>query len=324
MGTAKVDFRQVAIHEQDLFFVDAGTLDDLAVGAGDEALAPELDAVLAGEAAVGCGDFFDADAVGGGDVAAVGDGVASLDQFPTFVLGVSEFFLFRRVPADGGRIEKDLCPGHGGESCGFGEPLVPADEHADRCPGGFEGAETGVAGGEIKLLVVERVVGDVHLAVDAHDLAVRADDGGGVVIKTGGATFKERRDDHAAVLAGELAEGVGGRAGNRLGQIEKAMILGLAEILGGEQFLCAEDFRPAESGLVEKIELRRAIALWISRAGHLRQADAHDRGRGIRDGFVGTFFFHRDVACSAGERNWAADRRNRSTFSAASPMPVLP
>ena len=64
-------------------------LHDLPVRARDEALAPELDAVLAHRLAVGAEDLLQADAVRGADVAAVGDGVAALDQFPRLVLGLA-------------------------------------------------------------------------------------------------------------------------------------------------------------------------------------------------------------------------------------------
>ena len=65
--------------------------------------------------------------------------------------------------------------------------------------GGFE-AE--VAGGEVKLLVVEGVVGDVHLAVDVGDAAVALDGDGGVVVEAGGSALEEAGDDDDAGLRG--------------------------------------------------------------------------------------------------------------------------
>jgi hypothetical protein len=84
---AELDLGQIAVHQHDLFLVDAGALDDLTVGGGDEGLAPELDAVLVDGAAVGTADQLVADSVGGADVAAVGDGVGALDGLPGVVLG---------------------------------------------------------------------------------------------------------------------------------------------------------------------------------------------------------------------------------------------
>ena len=167
----------------DFFLVDRSLGDDLPVGRGDEGLAPELDAVFADGFAVGLEDFFDADAVGGADVAAVGDRVAALDQFPAFVLGVAVLGFFRGMPADGGGVEENLGALQRGEAGAFGEPLVPADQDADLAVGGVPGAEAGVAGGEVEFFVVERVIGDVHLAIDAFDRAVGFDDDGGVVVE---------------------------------------------------------------------------------------------------------------------------------------------
>ena len=67
----------------------AGFGENFAGGAGDKALAPEFDAVAADE-------FFVADAIGDGDVAAVGDGVAALDGFPGGVLALAVFAFSRR------------------------------------------------------------------------------------------------------------------------------------------------------------------------------------------------------------------------------------
>ena len=66
-----------------------------------------------------------------GDKAAVGDGVRALDGFPRAVLAFAVFFFLARMPADGGRIKKDLRALHRGQPRGFGIPLVPANQHAD-------------------------------------------------------------------------------------------------------------------------------------------------------------------------------------------------
>src|SRR5262245_16164177 len=54
-------------NDQDLFLIRAGFGKDFARGAGNEALAPEFNSVP--------GEFFVPDAVGHGDVAAIGNGV---------------------------------------------------------------------------------------------------------------------------------------------------------------------------------------------------------------------------------------------------------
>jgi hypothetical protein len=79
---------------------------------------------------------------------------------------------FGRVPADGGGVEEDVGALEGGEARAFGIPLIPAHEDADAAEGGIEIAEAEVAGREIELLEVERVVGDVHFAVQPGDFAI--------------------------------------------------------------------------------------------------------------------------------------------------------
>ena len=86
------------------------------------------------------------------------------------------------MPADGGGVEEDLRALQRGQPRGFGIPLVPADQHADLAVAGLPGAEAEVARREIELLVVKRVVRDVHLAVDAQQRAVGVNDRRGVVV----------------------------------------------------------------------------------------------------------------------------------------------
>ena len=152
------------------------------------------------------------------------------------------------MPADGGGVEKNFRALHGGEAGGFGIPLVPADEHADFAVTRLPGAEAEVAGSEIKFLVEERVVGNVHLAIDAEERAVGVDDGGGVVIKAGGALLEKRGDDDDGMFFGEFLKGGGAGAGDGLGQFEIIVVLALAEILGAEQFLGADDLRALLGG----------------------------------------------------------------------------
>ena len=108
------------------------------------------------------------------------------------------------------------------------------------CLGGFE-AE--VAGGEVELFVVERVVGDVHLAVDAAERTIGVEDGGGVVVDAQSALFEERCNQDDAVLPGGGGEFLSGRAGDGLGQVEQGVVFALAEVLGLEKLGQADDLR---------------------------------------------------------------------------------
>src|SRR5271169_2373986 len=107
------------------------------------------------------------DTVGHGDVAPVCDGMGPLDGFPGGMLPLAQLRFLARMPADGGGVEENLRALQGGQARGLGIPLVPTDQHADLAIAGLPGAEAEVAWSEVELLVIERVVRDVHLAVDA-------------------------------------------------------------------------------------------------------------------------------------------------------------
>src|SRR5262245_43692388 len=89
-----IHLAEVNRYEQRLLLVGAGAGENLAERAGNEALAPELQAVSA------CGAFV-ADTIGRGDIAAVGDRVTALNQFPCALLARAVLLLFLRMPADG-------------------------------------------------------------------------------------------------------------------------------------------------------------------------------------------------------------------------------
>ena len=84
------------------------------------------------------------------------------------------------------------------------------------------------------------------------------------------------------VLLRERLERLGGRARNRLGELEEAVILDLAEILRAEQLLRADDLRPAIGRLLDERELPGEIGLGILAARHLCQRDA-DSGHLVND-----------------------------------------
>ena len=143
---------------------------------------------------------FEAHAIHRGDENAVGDGVGALDGAPGIELRRAEFRLLRGMPADGRGIEKNIRAAQAREARAFGIPLVPADQHADPAVARVEVGEAQIAGREIKLLVVERIVGDVHLAVEAQQRAIGVEHRRRVVIKAGGAALEERSDDDDAQI----------------------------------------------------------------------------------------------------------------------------
>src|SRR5207249_1591462 len=111
---------------------------------------------------------FVPDAIRHGDVAAVRDRVRALDRLPRVVLPLAEFFFLARMPADRRREKKNLRAAQRSEPRAFGIPLVPADADADARELRLPREEAKVARREVKLLVVSRVVRNVHLAILAE------------------------------------------------------------------------------------------------------------------------------------------------------------
>jgi hypothetical protein len=145
---------------------------------------------------------------------------------------------------------------------------------------GLRGFEAEVAGGEVELLVVERVVGDVHLAVEVGDGAVFFDGDGGVVIQARRSTFKKTGDEDDAGLAADAGEGVGGGAGDGLGEREEGVVFALAEVLGAEELGEADDVGALAGCLVDALGGLVQIELRVWVAGHLDEGDAFDGGVG--------------------------------------------
>src|SRR6476661_681185 len=123
-----------------------------------------------------------ANAICHGYVASIRDRVTALNGFPRGMLGRSELLLLARMPANCRRIKNDFGTAQRGQPRRFGIPLVPANADSYFAMLGVPRLKPKVAGGEIKFLVIERIVWNVHLAVLAEQLAVRVDDCGGVVI----------------------------------------------------------------------------------------------------------------------------------------------
>lgn len=181
----------------------------------------------------------------------------------------------------------------GGESGGFGEPLIPADEHGGggvacvlggesvgargccrgcwgegairafaairlgvgrRIRGNCGGVCGGVAGGEVVFFVEAWVVGDVHFAVLAGDLAGGVDHDGGVVVDAGCAFFEEAGGEIDLEFFGKVAECLGGWAGDGLCEVEVGFILDLGEVAGGEEFLGGDELGTLSSGVADHVD----------------------------------------------------------------------
>ncbi len=264
--------REIDFAEEDFFRIVRGLGDDAAEGIGQKAAAPELEAGALGAIAEDVAILM-TDAIDAGHVDAVGDGVRALDGLPCVVLRGAELVLLGRMPADGRGIEKDFCALQGGEARAFGIPLIPADERADAAEGGVDGAKSEIAGREVVLLVVERIVGDVHLAIDAGDAPIGVEGDGGVVVEARGAALKERGNDDDASFAGDLAEFRGRGSWDGLGEIEEAEVFALAEVLSAKKLGEADDVCAETRGLANVADGRGEVGLGIGPHSHLDQSN---------------------------------------------------
>src|SRR5579872_3692472 len=160
-------FERLHIHvaDKDFLAIMRGFGEHATEGIAEERSAPKLESLARGRLAANVASL-EADAIYDRDINAVGDRVGALDGAPGVVLRHAKFGLLRRVPADCCRIKKNLRALQCRQPCALGIPLIPADERAKFSGAGVERTESEIAWSEIKLLVVEGVVGDVHLAVE--------------------------------------------------------------------------------------------------------------------------------------------------------------
>lgn len=276
MGAGDIDLVQIHAGQENFLAIRGGFGEEFAGRSGDEAAAPEFESVAPHR-------FFMSNAVGGGHEAAIGNRVGALNSFPGGLLGSAVMLFFGRMPADGGGVEKDLGALERGQTGRFGVPLVPADQNAEGAESGFPGAKTEISGRKIKLFVKQRVLRDVHFAVDAQEGAVGVDDGGGVVIEAWGAFFEQGGNDDDTVFFGEGLKCLGAGSGDGFSKLELGVILRLAKVLGAKKLLGADDLSPLFGGFCGQIEGVAKVHIGIGVAHGLQE-----RQRGLG---VGSFVF---------------------------------
>ncbi len=240
----------------------------MAKGIGDERVAPEFEARIAVLRFA-----FESNTIDDGGVDAVGDGVAALNRFPGVELGGAELGFFVRMPADAGGIENHIRAAECGEARAFGIPLVPADLHADARVASVKIRKAEVAGSEIELFVIERIIRNVHLAVFAQEGAVGVEHRAGIVINAGSAALEKRNDQRDFLLFCHLRELFGGRPGDRFRKIEKVGVFRAAKIFAMKQFVQGNDLRAASGGFADSVNRFREILFGVRCALHLHEPD---------------------------------------------------
>jgi peptidyl-prolyl cis-trans isomerase B (cyclophilin B) len=259
---------QIGLCHDDFLFVHGCLCHDLSRRIADKALAPKLDAW----ASIGS---FVTHAVRHGDVTAICHGMASLNGLPRRVLSHPVVRLFLRMPADCGRIEKNLRAAQRGEPGRFRIPLVPAHADADAGKLCIPGLKPKVARREIKLFIEKRVVRNVHLSILSQVATIRVDDRRSIVINARRAPLKKRSDDHDAEFPGDGLHSLGRRAGDGLGELEIFVVFNLTEIHGAEELLQANDLRASFGGLANAGLGRGEICIETCGTSGLNDTDLH-------------------------------------------------
>src|SRR5690606_30588279 len=208
-----------------------------AVRRGEKALPPELDAAAAVRRRL------EADAIDGEHEAAVRDRVAPLYRLPRRVLPLAVLGLLLGMPTDRSRVDQELRAAQRREPCRLRIPLIPADEHAELGGAGRERPKAQVARREIELLVVARIVRNVHLPVLADVAAPTVEHGGRIVEEPRGPPLEQARDDRHVELRRDAREALGRRAGDGLRELELRRVLGLAEVAGPEELRQHDELR---------------------------------------------------------------------------------
>ena len=239
---------------------------------GDEGAPPEADPVA--DRAL---EPLVTHAIHADDEEPVRDRMRALDRVPGVALRRVDGLALVELPADGRRVEEDVRAQQRRRARRFGEPLVPADEHAELARRRGVDLEAEIPGREVELLVVEGIVRDVHLAVAAHELTLLVEDDGGVVVEAGRAALEERDDEGDAELGGLLRERLGRGPRDRLRPIEAPRVLALAEVVGPEELRQTHDLGPPPRRVRDPVHGASEIARGIRLAAHLDEA--HVEGR---------------------------------------------
>src|SRR5437899_11169205 len=101
------------------------------------------------------------------------------------MLHCAKLLLFRRVPTDRCGIKNNFCPVQRRQARRFRVPLVPANTDSNLAACCWPRLKSEIAWCEIKFIVIQRVVRDMHFPVLAKKFALGVSYGPTVVIVIG-------------------------------------------------------------------------------------------------------------------------------------------
>src|SRR4030095_12151211 len=181
-------------------------------------------------------------------------------------------------PADCGRVEKNLGSAQRGQTRCLGVPLVPADQNADPSVACLPGRKAKVSRREIKLLMVERIVGNMHLAVLAEIASIGIEDGGGIVVDARSPALEQGNNYDQLKLSSQLAHKFRRGTGDFFGKSEVCMVLDLAEVRRLEKLLQANHLGAVRRGLLDARDCLFEIGFRLPRTRHLDQSHVNTHG----------------------------------------------
>src|SRR5216117_2875828 len=153
-----IDVSPIDLRRHNLFLIDRSFRDDFAVRPAHEALPPKFNAISTG-------GRFVTDAIRYRDVAPVCYGMTTLNRLPRRMLRFSKFLFLARMPADRRWIKNNLCAAQRGQSRRLRIPLIPANADADFAARCVPRSKSEIARREVKLFVIQRIIGNMHLAI---------------------------------------------------------------------------------------------------------------------------------------------------------------
>src|SRR5262245_61008277 len=96
------------------------------------------------------------------------------------------------MPSDGGRVEENLSSAQRRQTSRLRVPLIPANQNSDPSIPGLPDREAEVSRREIELFMVERIVGNMHLAVLSQIVPIGIENGSGIVVDAGSPALEQR------------------------------------------------------------------------------------------------------------------------------------
>ena len=192
---------QVHVYNGALFFGVVGTEKQFALRTSHERTAPKVDAWRLLRRV-----WLKANTVNCHHRQSVSHGMCALYGCPSLALALLFGLIVAGGIANGGGVDKQVGSAHGHQSGCFGIPLVPTNQHAQSSNACVDGLKAQVARRKVKLLVVSRVVGDVHLTIHACHPAVFFHHHSRVMVKPWCSFLEQRGNNHYAMLLGQLAK----------------------------------------------------------------------------------------------------------------------